>query len=203
MLRAPLAYHSHFARLVPRAATPSVRVLHYVATQSVARTARYGEQDVMSSRGNKTLTGGRAQPHRQHDKFVLMNKQRHELEVFRDFVSSANLHLGEETAANAEPPQPDILCTIDDEIQYFELAAVMWENPDKSGETLAKGLHLSEEASRRKSGLLAEGRVAEAGHPNVGPTSISAAPFVEAGSSKEMFAVVRNQRAENIPSSLL
>jgi hypothetical protein len=91
-----------------------------------------------------------------------MTKREHELQVFCDFAAAANLRLAEDSASNAEPPQPDILCKVDDEVQYFEIAEVMWEIPGQPGETLAKGLHRSEEASRHKAALVAAGKLAEA-----------------------------------------
>jgi hypothetical protein len=82
----------------------------------------------------------------------------HELQVFLGFASAANLPLKEGSAVNADPPEPDILCTIGGEQLYFELGEIMWEPPDSPGSTLAKGYHLSTERSQRKANLAAQGK---------------------------------------------
>jgi hypothetical protein len=86
----------------------------------------------------------------------------HELEVFSAFASAANFELADGSTESTNPPEPDVLCTISGERQYFEIGEIMWAPPDNPGATLAKGHHLSDRESRRKAGLLAEGKHEEA-----------------------------------------
>lgn len=64
--------------------------------------------------------------------------QVHELEVFSAFASAANFELADGSTVSTDPPEPDVLCTINGERQYFEIGEIMWEPPDSPGATLAK-----------------------------------------------------------------
>jgi hypothetical protein len=64
---------------------------------------------------------------------------------------------------NEAPPYPDIRCIKNpDAVSRFELAEVLWEDPDAEITSLAHGLALSKRASDEKAELLAAGRFEEA-----------------------------------------
>ncbi len=92
----------------------------------------------------------------------MARQQDHELGVFRGFVSASGLNIPPDSIHVQD--RPDIRCAIDSKLCLFELAEVLWKDPDPNAAvaTLAHGLALSERASRRKAALRAEGRLAEA-----------------------------------------
>jgi hypothetical protein len=94
----------------------------------------------------------------------MARKQDHELSVFSGFVSASGLTIPPDSICAEEPPLPDIRCTLAGAQRFFELAEVLWKDPDPQAPvaSLAHGLAQSERASRRKAALRAEGRIEEA-----------------------------------------
>ena len=92
-------------------------------------------------------------------------KCRHELEVFRAFLSASRLpaELDSVRCFDEEGRDgcPDIVCTIAGRDCYFELSEVLWEG-SRPGNTLAKGLAESEKRARQKQSLVEQGRLDEA-----------------------------------------
>jgi hypothetical protein len=89
-------------------------------------------------------------------------KDDRELEVFRGFVEASHLAISPESIRHRPEPEPDILCTVTGDDQYFELSEVLWEAPGEPGRTIMKGYYESERAARRKAALIAEEKLTEA-----------------------------------------
>lgn len=85
-------------------------------------------------------------------------KQLHEAQVFRSFIAAAGLPIDPSSIGNEDPPYPDIRCVKKDAVCRFELAEVLWEDPDGEIASLAHGLARSESASEKKAALMAAGR---------------------------------------------
>ncbi len=58
--------------------------------------------------------------------FSKWDRQRfEELTVFKLFVAAANLEIEQGSATNADPPNPDVRCTIAGAVHYFELGRII------------------------------------------------------------------------------
>jgi hypothetical protein len=94
-----------------------------------------------------------------------IGKNDRELEVFSGFVAASRLPVAPDTIRHSPEnvDEPDVLCSVGGCEEYFEITEIFWERPEIPGETLAKGLHESGRAAKRKSGLIADGKPEEAG----------------------------------------
>lgn len=92
----------------------------------------------------------------------ISQKELHEAQVFRAFVAAAGLPIDPFSIQNEGPPYPDIRCLKGDAVCRFELAEVLWEDPDGEVATIAHGLARSKSASEQKAALITAGRHEEA-----------------------------------------
>ena len=131
-------------------------------------------------------------------------KDARELDVFRGFVASAHLPVSPESISHRPEPEPDVLCLLAGVYRYFELSEVLWERPDRPGDTLAKGFHKSGKAAHLRSTLIAQGKMDEANKSYDGrPVWVSTAAIVQAIAGTKTKKVVHAARPSMFSVTLL
>jgi hypothetical protein len=86
----------------------------------------------------------------------------YERDVFCGFLAASQLPIDPVSIESRHPPEPDIRAALRDQLLFFELSEILWEDLAADPVNLAHGFAQSEDRARARAALVAAGDIAEA-----------------------------------------